>query len=179
MKEVRIQVINDSEHLKDDEIEGVLPVVQNQVHNDFAPVWGIDAVLEFVEKKRKPDLNTWWITFLDYARHAGEEGNHFLPKSGLPFGRVFVQSTKVVGQAWTSAFSHELLELRADPDTNLVASRGTTRNNSVWCAYEVCDPCSDDSYGYIIDGVLVSDFIHPTWFQSFHKDGGSSSITRS
>jgi hypothetical protein len=171
MGQVRIQVINDSRHLQDDEIMAALPAVQTQVHRDFAPAWGIDASLEFVEKRRQPDPGAWWIAFIDYARHAGGEGNHFLTKSGLPFGRVFVQSTKKVAQAWTSAFSHELLELLADPDTNVVASRGTTRKNSVWYAYEVCDPCSDDSYGYKIDGVLVSDFVYPAWFESFQKVG--------
>jgi hypothetical protein len=169
--QVRVQVINDSRHLTDDEITAALPAVQTQVHRDFAPPWGIDASLEFVEKKRQPDPGAWWIAFIDYARHAGEEGNHFLTKSGLPFGRVFVQSTRKVAQEWTSAFSHELLELLADPDTNVVASRGTTRKNSVWYAYEVCDPCSDDSYGYKIDGVLVSDFVYPAWFESFQKQG--------
>jgi len=167
--QARIQIINDSTHLKDDEIAAVLPAVQTQIHRDFAPVWGIDASLEFVEKKRQPDPGSWWITFLDYARHAGGEGNHFLTKAGLPFGRIFVQSTKRVAQAWTSALSHELLELLADPDTNVVASKGTTKKNSVWHAYEVCDPCADDSYGYKIDDVLVSDFVYPTWFQSFQK----------
>jgi hypothetical protein len=169
--QVRIQVVNDSRHLKDDEILAALPAVQTQIHRDFAPAWGIDASLEFVEKRRQPDPGTWWIAFIDYARHAGGEGNHFLTKSGLPFGRVFVQSTKKVAQEWTSAFSHELLELLADPDTNVVASRGTTRKNSVWYAHEVCDPCADDSYGYKIDGVLVSDFVYPAWFESFHKEG--------
>jgi hypothetical protein len=167
----KIQIINDSRHLKDDEIGAALPAVQTQVHRDFAPVWGLDASLELVEKGRRPDQGAWWITFIDYARHAGGEGNHFLTTSGLPFGRIFVQSTKKVAQAWTSALSHELLELLADPDTNVVASRGTTKKNSVWHAYEVCDPCADDSYGYKIDGVLVSDFVYPAWFESFQKGG--------
>jgi hypothetical protein len=27
--------------------------------------------------------------------------------------------------------------------------------------------CEDDSYGYLINGILVSDFVYPTWFESF------------
>ncbi len=171
MRRERIQVINDSRFLKDAEIKAAIPAVQTQIQRDFAPAWGIDASLEFLGKQRQPDPDAWWIAFLDYARHAGGEGNHFLTKSGLPFGRIFVQSTKKVAQAWTSALSHELLELLADPDTNLVASKGTTKKISVWHAYEVCDPCADDSYGYRIDGVLVSDFVYPAWFESFQKKG--------
>lgn len=171
MRPAKIQIVNDSTLLKDDEIAAALPAVETQVHRDFAAAWGIEADLEFVEGNRQPDPDTWWMTFIDYARRAGEEGNHFLTKSGLPFGRVFVGSTRKVAQAWTSALSHELLELLADPDTNVVASRGSTRKDSVWYAYEVCDPCSDDSYGYKIRGVLVSDFVYPSWFESFQMEG--------
>jgi len=57
----------------------------------------------------------------------------------------------------------------ADPDSNLVAYRQLNNRKLVLHAYEVCDPCEDDSYGYKIDGVLVSDFVYPSWFESFHK----------
>src|SRR5262249_33647620 len=36
-------------------------------------------------------------------------------------------------------------------------------------AYEVCDPCEADQDGYDIDGVLVSDFVYPAWFESFRQ----------
>ena len=36
-------------------------------------------------------------------------------------------------------------------------------------AYEVCDACEDDSFGYLIERVLVSDFVYPSWFESFRK----------
>jgi hypothetical protein len=37
-------------------------------------------------------------------------------------------------------------------------------------AYEVCDACEDDSLGYRIDNVLLSDFIYPAWFESFRTE---------
>jgi len=40
-------------------------------------------------------------------------------------------------------------------------------------AYEVCDACEDDSFGYKIDGVLVSDFVYPAWFESFRPEGST------
>jgi len=34
-------------------------------------------------------------------------------------------------------------------------------------AYEVCDACESDTFGYTIGKVLVSDFVYPAWFESF------------
>lgn len=48
-----------------------------------------------------------------------------------------------------------------------------------WCAQgsdgkiyalEVCDAVESDRLGYEIDGVLVSDFITPSWFEPTHAD---------
>ena len=48
-----------------------------------------------------------------------------------------------------------------------------------WCAQgtdgkiyalEVCDAVEADKLGYEIDGVLVSDFITPSWFEPTHAD---------
>jgi hypothetical protein len=40
-------------------------------------------------------------------------------------------------------------------------------------AYEVCDACEDDSLGYKIDNVLLSDFVYPSWFESFRIEGST------
>ncbi len=34
-------------------------------------------------------------------------------------------------------------------------------------AYEMCDACEADQFGYQIDGIQVSDFITPQYFQTF------------
>jgi hypothetical protein len=36
-------------------------------------------------------------------------------------------------------------------------------------AYEVCDACEADGFGYDIDGITVSDFVFPAWFESFRQ----------
>jgi hypothetical protein len=44
-------------------------------------------------------------------------------------------------------------------------------NNLVLYACEICDPCQADEFGYAIDGVAVSDFLFPSWFETFHRSG--------
>ena len=38
-------------------------------------------------------------------------------------------------------------------------------------AYELCDSCEADKFGYEIDRVLVSDFVTPQFFETFWKEG--------
>src|SRR5581483_4447748 len=59
---------------------------------------------------------------------------------------------------------HELLEMLGDPGINMTASATDDAGNVRFYAYEACDACEDDSYGYEIDNGLVSDFVLPTWF---------------
>ena len=40
-------------------------------------------------------------------------------------------------------------------------------------AYEVCDPCEDDSLGYHIDNILLSDFVYPAWFEGFRTESST------
>ena len=63
-----------------------------------------------------------------------------------------------------------MLEILADPDITLLVQKGSRGD-----AYEVCDAVEDDSLGYDINGVRVSDFVHP---QCFETDRGAGITTR-
>src|SRR5215469_17470395 len=38
---------------------------------------------------------------------------------------------------------------------------------------EICDPVSSSEYAYKIDGIVVSDFVYPAWFESFRAPGST------
>src|SRR6266581_3514657 len=95
---------------------------------------------------------------------AGALGYHDLTKQGLPLGKVFAGSDMKLGYNWTVTASHELLEMLADPDINLTAFVQDSDTSGILYAYETADACEADEYGYKIDGVLVSDFVFPSWF---------------
>ncbi|HEY7375279.1 MAG TPA: hypothetical protein VIF57_24175, partial [Polyangia bacterium] len=69
------------------------------------------------------------------------------------------------GGLWTVTFSHELLEMLADPNINLCAFDEANRR---LYAYEVCDAVEADQLGYKIGSVTVSDFVLPGWFEPTH-----------
>jgi hypothetical protein len=173
MPAITVSVINACSVVTDDECRTLVAALQKQVRRDFAPVWGIDAELVFVPTGGKPDDHTWWLSILDDTDRAGVLGHHDLTPGGLPVGKSFAGTDKHYGQSWTVTASHELLEMLADPDINMAVLVHPTQGESKLYAYEVCDPCQDDSFGYDIDGVTVCDFVYPTYFQSFHPPGST------
>ncbi|MEC3957002.1 hypothetical protein VMT65_28465 [Nocardia sp. CDC153] len=166
-------MLNRSTVLTDAQVSAVVPALQTQVHRDWAPVWGSDAELSFVGSGQQPEPGAWWIVIADDSDQAGALGYHDLTSEGLPLGKVFARSDTNAGLQWTVTASHELLEMLGDPDINLAAYVFTTATTGRLYAYEVADACEADQYGYQIDGVMVSDFVFPAWFENFRKPGST------
>ncbi len=61
----------------------------------------------------------------------------------------------------------------ADPNINLTVFIQDANTTGTLYAYEVCDACEDDSFGYQINNVLVSDFVYPAWFENFRAQGST------
>jgi len=110
---------------------------------------------------------------LDDSDQANALGYHDLTTEGLPIGKVFAASDLKAGTSWTVTASHELLEMLGDPNINLTVFVENNNTAGILYAYEVCDACEDDSLGYQIDNVLLSDFVYPSWFESFRSEGST------
>ncbi len=170
---IQISVINESTVLTDTEVIPVVAALQKQVTNDFRPAWGTDAELIVVPKNTPPPSGSWWLVILDDSDQAGALGYHDLTTEGLPIGKVFAASDLKAGTSWTVTASHELLEMLGDPNINLTVFVQNENTSGILYAYEVCDACEDDSLGYSVDNVLLSDFVYPAWFESFRPEGST------
>ena len=170
---IQISVINESTVLADADIAPVVAALQKQVTNDFRPVWGTDAELTITAKGAPPPSGNWWLVLLDDSDQANALGYHDLTTEGLPIGKVFAASDLKAGTAWTVTASHELLEMLGDPNINLTVFVQNSNAAGTLYAYEICDACEDDSLGYQIDNVQLSDFVYPAWFESFHTEGST------
>src|SRR5277367_4820255 len=168
---IQISIINESTVLADSDVAPVVAALQKQVTNDFGPVWGTAAQLTIVAKGAQPPAGSWWLLLLDDSDQANALGYHDLTTESLPIGKVFVASDLKAGTSWTVTASHELLEMLGDPNINLTVFVQNANTTGTLYAYEVCDACEDDSYGYQINNVLVSDFVYPAWFESFQPEG--------
>jgi hypothetical protein len=142
------------------ELRKLVSALVKQMQRDFVPIWGYPATL-YVTEKPKP--GEWQVVFLDDSDAADALGYHDLTKDGQPVSKVFVKTTVAAGQKVTVTASHELLEMMIDPGAQLWAQN----SNGWFYAYEMCDAVEDEEYE--IDGVGVSDFLYPSFFESWHE----------
>jgi hypothetical protein len=167
---INIAVVNQSTAVKDTDVATWTAALQTQVTRDFFPVWGVAAQLTALPNGQNPPAGSWALGIFDNADQADALGYHDITPDGLPLGKVFAKTTLDDGGTVSVTASHELLEMLGDPDINLIAELDDPSGApSKFYAYEVCDACEDDQFGYKIDGVLVSDFVYPAYFESFRK----------
>jgi hypothetical protein len=158
-----IAVLNPSTVMSDDDVQALLPVMQKQVEQ-FAEAWNADADLVFVPTDETPPEGSWWLSVLDNSDQAGALGYHDVTNEGLPLGKVFAGADLAHGYKVSVTFSHELLEILADPEINRCVFLQRADGSGLIVAYESCDAVEADDLGYDIDGVTVSDFVTPQWF---------------
>jgi len=161
-----IAISNASTCLTDSQVEALLPALQKQLSDDFKAYWELDCTLTFLSREKPLTCGWWQIVITDNPDQAGALGYHEMTTTGTPLGKVFAKLDLENGSSWTTTLSHELLEMLADPWINWCAMGSDSRIY----ALEVCDAVENDRLGYKIDGVLVSDFITPAWFEPTAAD---------
>jgi hypothetical protein len=128
----------------------------------FVPIWGYPAKLVTGTKTPK---GQWSMIFLDDADQANTLGYHDLTLLGQPISKVFVKDTLANGQRVSVTACHELCEMLIDPGAQLWAQAG----NDVLYAYEMCDACESEEF--LIEKIAMSDFVFPSFFESWHIPG--------
>jgi hypothetical protein len=172
----------------------VSAAIQKQVTRDFAPIWGLPATVDAFEDLTAVPSDYYRVVVfgepselasrLEFA--IGEENADFLLAAfdadrltGIHLNAFTRQPFAVIAltDVWTVATSHEILELIADPYGNrLIAARHPTiPNERVRYLLEVCDPCQ--STWYPVNGVPVSDFYTPQYFEPVRIAGFRYSFT--
>lgn len=130
----------------------------------FLPIWGYPVKL-YNTKVPKP--TDWQFVYFDDADTAGALGYHDLTKDGQPVAKVFVKTTLADNQLVSVTASHELFEMVIDPIANLWAEAA----DGTEYAYEMSDPVEEDTF--LVDGIQMSNFVHPSWFEPFRHPPGT------
>ena len=165
---LQISVINESTAITSSAVKDMIPAFSSQWNNELNDAWGVGAAqFTFIEKGVTPPIGSWWVVFLDDTTQADALAYHDLTDEGLPISLVFVKTIKADNGSVSVGASHEICEMAVDPWLN---SACQDEQGTFW-ACEVCDPVEDDQYGYEIEGVLVTDFVYPSWFGPLHVTG--------
>lgn len=137
---------------------------QRQLREHFASMWdglGSDATVRAATPDAQPRVGEIVIQLLKNppADVTGALAFHSTQPDGTPICYVFVGLLASIGEGWTSAASHEVLEVLGDPRLRLCVEMS---DGTIW-DHEVCDRVENSSYS--IDGVLLSDFNSPEAFE--------------
>jgi hypothetical protein len=130
----------------------------------FYRVWGYPVHLYNTDTPKRSD---WQFLYFDDADEAGALGYHDLTKDGQPVSKVFVKTTIDDGQLVSVTACHELFEMAIDPLANLWAEAP----DGTEYAYEMCDAVEEDTF--LVDGIPMSNFVHPSWFEPFNHPPGT------
>ena len=170
--------------------------VQKQITRDFIPFWGLPATVDtFADLESVPSDYHPVVVFGDaeevmehLAFAIGEEyatdlvddfergelsGLHLNAFTRQPFSLVEASDT------WSVTLSHEVLEMLTDPFGNrlIAAAHPLDAQQRVKYLLEVCDPCQ--TVWYPVNGVPVSDFYTPRFFDPVRVDRSRFSFTGS
>jgi hypothetical protein len=158
----QIAVVSESSAVPPDLVARISAALQKQVTRDLASVWQVSATVDAFARLEDVPLGSWPIMIQDDIDYAGAAGIH-LDNDGQPFALVEANADEDVVSLTTS---HEMLEMLVDPyGKRLVAGDSPKLDQGrVLFLVEVCDPSEDARNAYSVNGVLVSDFYTPEFF---------------
>lgn len=161
-----IAVINESRTAHDLDVCLMVNALHKQVWRDFVPAYTTKraANIVFIPPKGIVPADAWQLVVLDNSDQQGALGYHDVTAAGLPLGKVFAKDDLLDGCSLSVTISHELLEMLGDPNIQGIYQMQDASGEIVQYAYEDCDAVEDDSLGYKINGILLSDFVYPRWF---------------
>jgi hypothetical protein len=146
-----------------------------QVTRDLPQFWPLSATVMYLSNPKKIPVGVWPVQLV-HSLPPGEGGFH-LNKHKQPYSKVIASPTD---NTWTIDASHEILEMLIDPWGNRMQSSvaieivgGKIEDGTGQYGYlvEACDPCEDNSYAYTINGIAVSDFITPHFYDPVTTSG--------
>lgn len=145
------------------DLNALINAMQTFVDQYVTPIWGTPATLV---KSNGYVKGAWAMVFLDNADQPGALAYHDLTPDGMPQAKVFVKTTLQNKDLVSVSASHELVEMLVDPAINLMT---TGPDRKTFYAYESADPV--EALSFPVDGIPITDFVYPAYFEDFHKRG--------
>jgi len=155
----QIALVSKTRHIKTSDLSKVAAALQKQATRDLGPIWGIQATVDAFELLKDVPAGYWPIIIKDNIHEPGAAGYH-TDKYKQPFALVQFD------EGWALTSSHEMCEMLVDPFGSRMVSSGSIKQGQGRVNYlvEVSDPCEDDSFAYSVNGIMLSDFYTPNYF---------------
>jgi len=161
-----VAIWNRSTVLSDAQVQAAVPAFQIAVSRDFAPAWKTDALLTFVPKSGTPAPGSWIMQVVDDSTQKGVLGFHQVDATNLPQSFVFARTDQQYGLNWEVTLTHELFEMMLDPYALACTFDQSSDTAGRLIPWEAADAVEADALAYDVQGVKISDFILPAWFDT-------------
>lgn len=165
---VTVALVNQSKRVSDADLQTIAAACNTQLTRDVAPIWGPVPTVVFFRKGTKVPGDALVATVSDTSDQPGAAGYHTETPKGAAYIKIFTFAGAPIlqgSEALSVTISHELCELVVDMPANKWAD-GPDGSDY---AYEACDAVEGDTYE--IDGVYVSNFLFPAFFDPQVKKG--------
>jgi hypothetical protein len=161
----QMALVSEVDEVSPGDLSRASAALQKQLSRDFGPTWSVNATIDAFGRLEDVPL-AYWPILVQEDIHVNAAGIH-MDKNGQPFALVQYSNQ------WTLTASHEMLEMSADPFGNRVISSRSIKEDQGRVEYlvEVADPTEAAEFGYHVNGVLVSDFYTPHFFDPEKVDG--------
>src|SRR5258708_10741863 len=139
-----------------------------QVTRDLPQFWPVNASVSYLANRHQVPQGVWPVMLVKSL--PPPEGGFHQTRHGQPYAKVIATPGT---DEWTVDASHEIIEMLVDPSGNRLQTSmaiaivgGQIHDVAGRYEYlvEACDPCEADAFTYEIDGIRMSDFLTPHFY---------------
>src|SRR5271166_1542353 len=172
----QVALVSQSAAVPRDDVSKVAAALQKQATRDLGPIWEISATVDAFDSLDDVPTGYWPILVMDNIDEPGAAGIH-RDDNGQPIALVSASGGDL--DVWSVTASHEALEMLVDPSGNRLVAGDSPKPDQgrVNFLVEVADPSEASENGYTCNGILVSDFYTPNFFDPFRAAGVRYSFT--
>jgi hypothetical protein len=170
----QLALVSESDQISKSDVMSVAAALQKQASRDLAPIWDTSATVDAFDKLEDVPLGYWPMIVRDDIGIPGAGGIHE-DEDGQPFALITAGDL----DTWSLTASHEACEMLVDPFGNRVIAGDSPKDDQgrVMFLVEVGDPAEAADFAYSVNGILVSDFYTPNYFDPVAAPGVRYSFT--
>jgi hypothetical protein len=170
----QVALVSQSAQIPSGDVLKVSAALQKQATRDLAPIWEVSATVDPFDKLEDVPPGYWPMIVMDDIGVPGAAGVHE-DKDGQPFALITAGNL----DTWALTASHEAIEMLVDPQGNRVVSGDSPMEGQGRVSFlvEPCDPSEAADFGYSSNGIFVSDFYTPHFFDPVVAAGVRYSFT--
>jgi hypothetical protein len=168
MLATKVGLVDTTGEVDSQTMAAVAAAINVQVTRDLPQYWSVNATVSYLTDPKKIPQGVWPVQLVK-SLPPGEGGFH-MTRHNQPYAKVIATPNS---EEWAVDASHEIIEMLIDPNGNRLQTStsigivdGRIQDGTGRFEYliEACDPCEADPYTYTIDGISVSDFITPHFY---------------